>query len=356
MDSRVFVGPANIAGNAKYYALALREVGIQTTSFSYKIHPFGYECDRDRILYIPPKNRSIIFRLFVNKVTLKIIHSIQKLILLLASLLNFDAFIFIGTDTLMSRQRDLAFLKFFKKKIAFVFVGCPERNPKDGINQMSKSFCVSCQDYPLQRYVLCSNLEAKRERIEKINRYADVIFAQDDTVGFLNGRKVEKFYACTEIPETIQQKDFTNGTIRIAHFPSNSLLKGTKHVLEVKDRILDLNVEFYTNRVSNDEVKEELLRTHILIDQFSHGHGLLAVEAMARGCVVICRLEQWFRDSYPGLPIVSCDPEDLERTIRELIADPTRMKAISEAGVEYARKYHSFEAVGNHFKQALQLT
>ena len=71
IKSKVFVGPGNIAGSAMYLANALKLVGINARSFSYNVHPFGYPCDHDNILFNNPfselKGRKYFQKFIVNK-------------------------------------------------------------------------------------------------------------------------------------------------------------------------------------------------------------------------------------------------------------------------------------------------
>ena len=354
--NKVFVGVNNIAGMASSTANALKKVGISAQSFSFKKHPFGYACDNEDILYIPRINRNFIAKIFINKYTIPFFRRIQYFNLLAKSIFQFDTFIFISTDTIFLNQADLPILKFFNKKVSFMFVGCPERNPFDIYNSQNGSPCSICKDTSLKEYLKCDNPEKKSKRIKNVEKYADVIFSQRDTLGFLTDLdKIKHTYILSENEGDFNEEKFNRKKIKISHFPSHKQIKGTKYVDKAIKNLSDLNIEYFSRKVSNDEVKRELKDTSILIDQFNHGHGLLSVEAMSFGCVVICRTAEWFRNDYPGLPIISCKPEELTSVLKKLIKDREKMKKIAKNGLKYYKKFHSMEAGGLYYKKTLRL-
>jgi glycosyltransferase involved in cell wall biosynthesis len=362
--SRVFVGPGNIAGNAASVAASLRTAGIYARSYSYYSHPFGYICDRENILirnpFPDPKERNFIQKILVNKYSLSVSRTIQKVVLFIHALLKFNTFIFISNETFFSNNLDLRVLRSFRKKIAFLFVGCPERDPKDPINQSDGGFCSFCTDKGKQRFLNCYN-NHKKKKIEYISKYAHNIFSHRDTISFVHDKtKIRPFYCISDSYISrieIIEKFRSKGETFISHLPSNSLLKGTDKVVEAIDKCKSGGslVRFFSNRVNHSEVAGILKQTHILIDQFSFGHGLLSVEAMSMGCVVICRTAKWFREDFPELPVVSCEPEDLAEVLTDLINDPDRMLDLALKSHEFYQRYHTPRVIGNYFTEILNL-
>ncbi|MBN2396647.1 MAG: hypothetical protein JXC36_09355, partial [Candidatus Atribacteria bacterium] len=155
--------------------------------------------------------------------------------------------------------------------------------------------------------------------------------------------------------ERIIQVKKDENLIRISHFPSNTILKGTRYVLSAKDIINRENVVFNIERLSNDEVLNRLNETHILVNQFGSGYGLLAVEAMARGCVIVSRIADWFNNEYPEHPVLHCEAEELVSVLDDLINNPAKIIEIGKKSIAYYNKFHSPEAVGNYYKRVLNL-
>lgn len=364
-NNKVFVGPGNIAGSAMYVANSLKSVGIYARSFSYYSHPFGYPCDHDNVLFKNPfknQDRSITQKLVINKYTLNIIWAFQKLFLFAYSLLKYDTFIFISHESFFNNNKDLWILKFFKKKVALLFVGCPERDPSSLINQTDRGICSFCQDKEMQVNLSCYKSNKKKNKIVYISSYSDIIFAHRDIASFIiDKRKIRPFYCISfskikkrDIYDKFQKRDH----IIITHLPSNKLLKGTENVeLSIREiKSLGYKIQYISDRFKHSEVEKILEETHILIDQFSIGNGLLGVEGMANGCVVICRTAKWFREDFPELPLVSCEPEELTDVLIDLISNPEKMLTIALKSFEYYQKFHTPEVVGNYYKKTLKLT
>ena len=364
--NRIFVGPGNIAGFAMYVANSLRFVGLSAKSYSYIEHPFGYPCDHDNILIKNPfentKTKSFLKKIVINRYTLNTIHSIQRLFLFTYAIIRYDTFIFISHETFFRKNKDLIFLKYLKKKIGFIFVGCPEREAKDILNMTDGGFCSFCKDYTMQNSLYCFDAERKGTKIKFISKYSDIIFSHRDTTSYIVDKsKIRPFYCITYSNITLREINAKYQNIEqiiVTHLPSNKLLKGTDYVelsiIELKK--LNYKIQYLSDRINHSEVEKILKKTHILVDQFAIGNGLLGVEAMANGCVVICRTAKWFREDFPELPLVSCEPEDLTKTLIDLLDNPEKMLNIALKSFEYYKKFHTPEVVGNYYKKTLNLS
>lgn len=353
---RVFVGPGNTAGNAHYIARALRGAGIRARSYVYRAHEFGYPVDREIIQFRSLERKGLI-KVVNNRFVLRPLNALIRFLFFWLVLFRYDLFYFISPVTFFENHRDLPLLRFFGKKVAFFFPGCAEKNPHDDLNSMKYSDCWFCNDVGKQHYCLCHQPEQKRKKIEYFEEYANLIFSRLNTSGYL--RKPEKalpMWLMTDAPD--KPVDFTRfehpERWKIMHFPSHKELKGTKYV---EAAIAQLNarfdMEYISNRMTNKEVLKNLEKAHILVDQFTHTFGLLAIEGMSQGCVVICRMEQWARDCYPDIPVVSCNPEELEETIAGLLADPGRMKKIAQDSVDWFHQHATLEVVGKRLEKTL---
>lgn len=358
--SKVFVGPSNTSGNATYIANALRQVGVEAYSFEFSNlkHPFGYKTDF-LIPQIVRRKNNIIIKLLKNRFTLRPLNATLRLFFFFRLIILFDTFIFISTKTLFRNKLDLRLLKFFNKKVVFRFCGCRERNPLDPLNQEKAGFCSSCKDLKLQMNCLCNRLEQKKSLIKMIEKYSDIIFTHKDTSGFLTETKKQfpVFHIFSNEKNDNVLDKFNEHKIIITHFPSNRLLKKSSFVDNVVMSVLQKYdyVEYFSERLLNDEVLVQLSKSHILIDQFTHYHGLLAVEGMANGCVIVGRISQWFKNERPSLPIINTEPEQLYDTIEGLINSRERMKLIAQKGLCYYKNFHSPIKVGELYKKIVGL-
>lgn len=347
--TRVFVGPGNTAGNAHYIARALRSVGYRARSFVYRAHEFGYPVDK-RIVQIKSVKKKGLIKLVNNRYVLRPLNSMIRFFFFWSVLFRYDLFYFISPVTFFENHRDLAILRFFGKRVAFFFPGCAEKNPHDTLNSMKYSDCWYCNDLKKQNYCLCHKPDKKRRRIENFEEKADYIFSRSNTSGYL--KKPERalpMWLMTDVPDkSVDFERYTNvKEWKVMHFPSHLELKGTKYVeAAIAHLNSEFNIEYVSHRMTNKEVLENLENAHILVDQFTHTFGLLAIEGMSRGCVVICRMEDWAWKCYPDIPVVSCDPENLEDTITGLLENPEKMQEIAKASVRWFRENATLQVVG----------
>jgi glycosyltransferase involved in cell wall biosynthesis len=274
----------------------------------------------------------------------------------------YNTFIFISPFTFYNRNIDLPILGFFRKKIAVVLLGCAERDPSDSINHGDWGYCKICTDYTKQKGCLCNSLKLKKDRFRLIEKYSDYIFAEKDLVGFVkNNYNIFPCYFAADPPKAQENvlNKINNKKIVIAHLPSNSILKGSKYVIQIMNKVCKEypEIEFITKRMSNKELLDFLEKeVHIVIDELhSPYHGLLAVEAMARGCIVLTRVLNYFYIERPGLPVISVNPDNLESVISNLLNDKGKMADIAKRSIDYYKKYHTLQSVGDYYKRTLEL-
>jgi glycosyltransferase involved in cell wall biosynthesis len=346
---RVFVGPGNTAGNAHYIARSLRRSGVHARSFVYRVHEFGYPVDREIMQFRSQKRKGLV-KLINNRFVIRPVNAIIRFLFFVSVFFRYDLFYFISPVTFFHRHYDLPVLKLFGKRMAFFFPGCAEKNPHDSLNVMKYSDCWYCNDVKKQHFCLCNEPRRKKARIRKFEKYADYIFSRPNTSGYLeHPEKAFPMWLMTDSPEekVLLDKYDDPPLFKLMHFPSHRELKGTKYVEAAVSKLNgQYNIGYVAKRMTNGEVLENLEKGHILIDQFTHIFGLLAIEGMSRGCVVICRLEDWARECYPDIPLVSCNPEDLGEVIKDLLKDPKRMKSIAERSVKWYKENATLEVVG----------
>lgn len=135
----------------------------------------------------------------------------------------------------------------------------------------------------------------------------------------------------------------------VIHAPTNRAFKGSEYV-EKAIRELHGACSFTYQAVENTSHAEamELYRgADIIIDQILCGtYGMLSVEAMAMGKVVVAYIRDDVRAQFPAeLPIVSANPDTLREVLRALIGDPERRALLGQAGRAYVERYHAVDAV-----------
>ncbi len=361
--SKVFVGPSDNVGLAMYIARSLRKAGIYAHSYSYISDLTNYEIKADfPDLLFYKLNRKKIEYLYINRFTKWPINSIIRTLLLIKCLFKYNTFFFISPVTFYNKNLDLPILSFFRKKIAIILLGCAERDPSDPINHGDWGFCKICTDYAKQKGCLCNNLEQKKNKFRLIEKYCEYIFAEKDLINFVkNNPNIFPVYVAADPPKSAENllNKFNTTKIIIAHFPTNNILKGSKYVIEIMDKVCKENpeVEFVNRRMSNKELLDFLEKhVNIVIDELhSPYHGMLAVEAMARGCIVLTRVLDYFYKERPELPIISVNPDNLKDVLNNLLMDRVKMLEIAKRSIDYYNKYHTLQSVGAYYKRILEL-
>jgi glycosyltransferase involved in cell wall biosynthesis len=140
----------------------------------------------------------------------------------------------------------------------------------------------------------------------------------------------------------------TSGPLRVGHFPTNGLFKGSGAVDAVCERLQDDGLITYQrlSGVSRREIPANLEQIDVLIDGVVLGdYGVLACEAMAVGTPVVGNVSDRVRDRLPqSLPIVDADPDTLDHVLRRLVNDRDQLPALSRAGRDYVTSVHDGRA------------
>ena len=111
----------------------------------------------------------------------------------------------------------------------------------------------------------------------------------------------------------------------IAHAPTNRAVKGTSHVVAAVDALaaegLPVRLDLIEG-VPHTEALRRLAHADLLVDQLVLGwYGGVAVEAMALGRPVVCRIDQTANPFGQRLPIVDASTADLGDRLRPLVMD-----------------------------------
>ncbi|MBO3180887.1 glycosyltransferase [Dermatophilus congolensis] len=138
------------------------------------------------------------------------------------------------------------------------------------------------------------------------------------------------------------------GVMRVMHAPSHSLLQGTMLIEPAVTDLAHEGVITYSNvgGTAPSRMRARYAAADVVLDQFALGtYGVTACEAMAAGRVVVGHVtektrEQITADTGLELPIVEAEPDQIEQVLRNLAEDPQRRIALSRAGQEFVRAVH----------------
>jgi glycosyltransferase involved in cell wall biosynthesis len=138
--------------------------------------------------------------------------------------------------------------------------------------------------------------------------------------------------------------------VRILHAPSDREIKGTRHLLDAVERLKAAGypVELLMlEGVPHDRVAEFCGQADIAVDQLMIGaYGTVAIEMMAKGVPVVCRIRDDLRHHYPqDLPIVSAGPDEIYDVLEGLLQRPDNWPELGRRGIEYVRHEHEMHRV-----------
>jgi len=220
------------------------------------------------------------------------------------------------------------------------------------------------KDYPAWRH----SQRRTAAMIDTWTRGADHIISGCDWVDFLyywDTLMLSHFAIDTDtfsVRDSGQAPDAPCNPLRLLHAPNHHNLKGTYVILRA---IEDLKAEGLAVELSliegvpNTEMPELIQAADVVVDQLVLGwYAMFALEAMASGKPVVCKVRQDFLDLYtdagllePGeLPLIHSSLQGFKETIRHLASLPRRdLEAIGLRSRAFVEKHHSLEAIGRVF-------
>ena len=129
----------------------------------------------------------------------------------------------------------------------------------------------------------------------------------------------------------------------VLHLPSRRALFQSDRVDQICQALHEEGVIEYRSitGVSPGEVRAHVEWSDIVIDKIGlGGTGVMAVQVMASGRLLIGDVDQIARAEVPDLPLIQSSTSTLEQVIRDLVADRSTWAARAAAGQAFARKYH----------------
>jgi hypothetical protein len=356
---RIFIGLANIANVHENFCKAFKSVGLNCDSYVWSTDANNFYTDevaRKLFLFDVLNPPFLIFRK-------NIFHTINKVLKwyhFAKIIWRYNVFMFVSQYTFDTRHISLKILNRLGKKVIFLFVGCVERDVEyDKTNP--DYICNNCLSSTKQRFCNCKNLELKREKVQNIEKYCHFILGQPDISSYVNDKsKVVWFflpYDYSPDREALLRK-YDYSKLKIVHLPSNKEVKQTHVISPILEKIkLKYNVDI----IVKDELWEQkkitdtLQEAHILINSIGTGYNMTAVEAMARGTVVLNSHPEWFKKWIPDAPIVHITQKSLEETLGHLIQNRSILKKYAINSINFYTKYHSLKSVGEYYKKRLKL-
>jgi glycosyltransferase involved in cell wall biosynthesis len=322
---RILHGPSSVGGLAATLARAQRDLGADATSVHYAASPYGIRADEE--LDLAGRGRAG--------------GSLTAARFALRAISRYDVFhLYFGHTLLPHLHPDVPLLRALGKRIVFHFCGCDIRNRSLTLAHYQLSGCTECTS------LVCLRMRAPRAAA------ADAVFvATPDLLEFVPEARLMPVPIDLEAWSFRPRKTCSPGDpVRIVHAPTDPDIKGTRHLVEAVSRLRDGGHRVELDLIQNVPASEVLQRArsaHLAVDQLMIGaYGAFAVEMMALGLPVVCRIRSDLRLQYPAdLPLVDADPATIYEVLDRLLGEPEAWPELGRRGAEYARREHEMHVV-----------
>ncbi len=318
---RILHAPINVAGQPATISRAQRKIGLHSDVLIFGDDKLHYEHDYSIHLSAHATMR------------------MKQKILLLKNLINkYDIFHFHYASSFLPYYIDLRILRSLKKKVFMHYWG------SDVIQtDVAKEYTAFTTEEFMKNYPHLDNNKrrAKLAKIEKlatrtiVGDYSLLPFSPNSTV-VRQALDISKF--------AYHGINTDQDYITILHAPTNRVTKGTMKIISVVKELQrqHKHVRFMlVENVPHDEAVQMYTQADIIVDDIKQGpYGILAIECMALGKVVINRIDSKMEKYYPHLPIINANAESLHTTLSKLISQTGRIRKLGEQGRKYVEANH----------------
>ncbi|MEO8610200.1 MAG: hypothetical protein ABI690_20060 [Chloroflexota bacterium] len=359
---KVLIGLREISGYCTKLNTGLQSLGMDSTFVNLSTHAFKYadgvQWPLIRLIRFCGQRYAAgsFFKLLWGGIYLAL-----SAILWVECLFRFDVFIFVfGTSFV--QLYDLPVLKFFRKRVIFLFLGSDARPP-----YLNGAF-IHEDDAAVATCI--RRTRQSKARIRWIERYADVVISLP-TYGQFH-EKPFVHYSVMGFPSTTPLKTPTTtplrdpDRVRILHSPSNPILKGTP---EIRQAIQRLQARGYAidwielTGQPNAVVLRELEQCDFIVDQLYADWPLpgFATEAASMGKASIVAgydlesLEQQIPAGFVP-PVHICHPDDIEAAIEKLIADRIYRLELGQRAQMFVEQHWAISKLAARFKKVIEDT
>jgi glycosyltransferase involved in cell wall biosynthesis len=203
-----------------------------------------------------------------------------------------------------------------------------------------------------------------KRRVDYFARWANLIVRNYQNGYIPRGDVLWVTQLAIDIPKNAAKGAGVTGNddeVVVVHAPNHRHVKGTAALIDAVEALTDegLNVRLdVIERRKNDEVRKAIASADILADQFIAGYAMFAIEGLAVGKPVLSALsgmppEARAAASLGECPIVDANEQSVEGELRRLVQDSALRRELGDAGRSFASRYHSLDAVASSWEIAL---
>jgi len=325
---RILHLPKNVAGQASAISRGQRQLGHVSDVLVLQQNAYNYPVDRnlDVNSLSPPKRVAV------------------KVITFLQCIRDYDCFHYHGGVSLFPKNLDMLILRGLGKKVVMEYWGSEVIQRDIAVKETLLD--IDTLDNMISKEESDERRRSKLRWISKISNHTIVgdfsllPYSKDSIVvrQAFDLRPI-KFIGCAP-----------KHTVKIAHAPTNREIKGTKYVIDAIESLKKSGypIEFVLiENTPHDELIRMLSDVDIIIDDVRQGpYGILAIEGMALGKVVMARMKESLIGYYEGIPLINTDPSNIVDNLKKIIADPDLRVSLGKKGREYVEKNHDAIVIG----------
>ena len=324
---KILHAPLMNAGQPPVLAAALRRLGHDARTLSYRPNPFVYPADRE--LDISFNDVEATFRVLVEV--------IEE---------GFDVFHFHTCSLMRTGPNllpigwDLPLLRALGKTIVFQFRGSDVRLPSVAKATNPDSYFTFTNEQVDEASL--------REHMIAVSAYADHVIVADPEL------RLHVPWADI-VPRAIRTADYdATGCVRqkrplVVHAPSKRGKKGTSFVLDAVRKLERDGVDFefqLIEGVSHRECVDRVKGADIVLDQFHVGwHGVLAIEAMVMGKTVLTYVLPEIAPADMDEWAINTSIRDLAIKLRAAIEDHPHRCRLAEGARRHCERVHEADKV-----------
>lgn len=365
--------PTTVGGNPQGISKHLRELGVDSETWTITQNYFGYPADK---VLANEKDSS-----FVRE--LKKIFALRYVFLCDVVFFNFGAGLFNYKKINNFKDKGAAykalyfFYAYYSKAMAYIELGLLSLLNKlvfiqfqgDDARQggyCKENFLITFANRVDSEYYTRNSDTEKRRSIAFYARKAKRIYSLNPDLMHVLPPSAEFLpYSHISLEEWVPAYTQTQDRLlRIGHAPSHRAVKGTDLVLEAAERLKQAGYQFefvLIEGVSNADAKEIYKTIDVLVDQlFSGWYGGLSVEAMALGKPVIAYIRQDDLRFIPkgmqeDLPIIQAEPNTIVEVLEDLLKMSRKdLLDIAHQSRAYVEKWHDPLAIAQRIKSDME--
>lgn len=358
---KIFIGLTEIAGYYGNLKRGFQEIGIECTFIDLSSHPFEYNRDDEPNILVQICKWNLRQMKKANYKIIKAPFFVSNKILMIPifiwTLYHFNVFIFAFGHSFF-RNHDLPLLKFFNKKVLFIFNGSDERPPY--IDR-------SRRDLTLNEYKRVS--QKIKSNIVSIEKHADHIVSHLPSAQFHHKKCIKWLsvgipFSAQHLKDSVQTVTKTKNSIKILHSPSDPIAKGTTHIRAAISELVQkgYSIEFVEiTGKPHCEVITEIQSCDFVVDQVYSDTPMagFATEAawFRKPAVVGGYYAEYIKNDLPPEdipPSLYCHPDEIGNAIQRLIVDENYREELGREAQNFVRTRWTPEQVARRYLQMIQ--